>query len=129
MLRTLEQVAKHGIVSEPAPEADDSLRVQDLLQREILDVLGRALCIRHVDAGLVQRVRAGDPRAQQSLLQPRRLGAEVRRQPAAWADMLLVTGPVSAHMEVALRRTYEATPEPKLVVAVGDCARDGGVFR
>ena len=44
------------------------------------------------------------------------------------ADMLLVTGPVSKHMEVALQRTYDATPEPKLVVAIGDCACDGGIF-
>ena len=44
------------------------------------------------------------------------------------ADLLLVTGPVSRNMEMALKRTYEATPEPKLVVAVGDCACDGGVF-
>ena len=44
------------------------------------------------------------------------------------ADMLLVTGPVSRNMEVALRRTYDAVPEPKLVVAVGDCGCDGGIF-
>ncbi len=44
------------------------------------------------------------------------------------ADMLLVTGPVSRHMEVALRRTYEATPDPKLVVAIGDCGCSGGIF-
>jgi Ni,Fe-hydrogenase III small subunit len=42
--------------------------------------------------------------------------------------MLLVTGPVSRHMEVALRRTYDATPDPKLVVAIGDCGCDGGIF-
>ncbi|MBI2318333.1 MAG: NADH-quinone oxidoreductase subunit NuoB, partial [Betaproteobacteria bacterium] len=44
------------------------------------------------------------------------------------ADMLLVTGPVSRNMEVALRRTFEATPDPKLVVAIGDCGCDGGIF-
>jgi len=44
------------------------------------------------------------------------------------ADLLLVTGPVSRNMEMALKRTYEATPEPKLVVAVGDCACNGGIF-
>ena len=44
------------------------------------------------------------------------------------ADLLLVTGPVSRHMEIALKRTYDATPEPKLVVAIGDCACDGGIF-
>src|SRR5467141_5084810 len=44
------------------------------------------------------------------------------------ADMLLVTGPVSRHMEIALKRTYDATPEPKLVVALGDCGCSGGIF-
>ncbi|RPH61226.1 MAG: formate hydrogenlyase, partial [Burkholderiales bacterium] len=44
------------------------------------------------------------------------------------ADMLLVTGPVSRHMELALRRTWEATPEPRLVVAIGDCGCSGGIF-
>ena len=44
------------------------------------------------------------------------------------ADLLLVTGPVSRNMEVALKRTYDATPEPKLVVAIGDCGCDGGIF-
>ncbi len=44
------------------------------------------------------------------------------------ADMLLVTGPVSKHMAIALKRTYEATPDPKLVVAVGDCGCTGGIF-
>ena len=45
------------------------------------------------------------------------------------ADMLLVTGPVTRNMEMALRKTYEATPQPKIVVGVGDCARDGGIFK
>ena len=44
------------------------------------------------------------------------------------ADLLLVTGPVSRHMEIALKRTYDATPEPKFVVALGDCGCDGGIF-
>jgi Ni,Fe-hydrogenase III small subunit len=44
------------------------------------------------------------------------------------ADLLLVTGPVSRHMESALRRTFDATPDPKLVVAIGDCGCDGGIF-
>ena len=45
-----------------------------------------------------------------------------------FADLLLVTGPVAFNMEIALRRTWAATPDPKLVVAVGDCGRDGGIF-
>src|SRR5690606_30126543 len=44
------------------------------------------------------------------------------------ADLLLVTGPVARNMETALRRTYDATPDPKLVVAVGDCGCTGGIF-
>jgi Ni,Fe-hydrogenase III small subunit len=55
------------------------------------------------------------------------LGIKVVASPRH-ADMLLVTGPVSRNMALALRRTFEATPDPKLVVAVGDCGGDGGIF-
>ena len=127
MLRTLKQVARHGIVSEPAPAADDSLRVQARLQREILEVLGRALCIRHVDAGSCNGCELEIHALNNPYYNLEGLGIKFVASPRH-ADMLLVTGPVSAHMEVALRRTYEATPEPKLVVAVGDCAGSGGVF-
>jgi Ni,Fe-hydrogenase III small subunit len=66
-------------------------------------------------------------RAGQSLLQHRGLGIRFVASPRH-ADMLLVTGPVSKHMAIALKRTCDATPDPKLVVAVGDCGCSGGIF-
>jgi Ni,Fe-hydrogenase III small subunit len=73
----------------------------------------------------VQRLRAGATNSPYYNLE--RLGIKFVASPRH-ADLLLVTGPVSRNMEEALRRTYEATPEPKLVVAVGDCGCTGGIF-
>jgi Ni,Fe-hydrogenase III small subunit len=127
MLRTLGQIARHGIVSEPAPRPDDELRVRERLERQILDVLGGALAIRHVDAGSCNACELEIHAVNNPYYN---LEGEAIRFVASprHADMLLVTGPVSAHMELALRRTYDATPDPKLVVAIGDCAAGGGVF-
>jgi Ni,Fe-hydrogenase III small subunit len=127
MLRTLGQIARHGIVSEPPPKPDEALRVREKLERQILEVLGGALAIRHVDAGSCNacelEIHAVNNPYYNLEGESIRFVASPRH-----ADMLLVTGPVSAHMELALRRTYDATPDPKLVVAVGDCAGGGGVF-
>jgi Ni,Fe-hydrogenase III small subunit len=127
MLKTLRKIAAIGIVTEARVAPDESLRVHDELQERILDVLGRALCIRHIDAGSCNgcelEVHAlGNPYYNIE-------GAGIRFVASPrHADMLLVTGPVSVSMEDALRRTYEATPDPKLVVAVGDCGCTGGIF-
>ena len=127
MLKTLHQIASVGIATEPPPQADESLRVREALQARILNVLGRALCIRAVDAGSCN----GCELEIHALNNPRYniegLGIRFVASPRH-ADLLLVTGPVSKHMELALRRTYEATPDPKLVVAVGDCGCTGGIF-
>lgn len=127
MLKTLHQIASVGIATEPPPQADESLRVREALQARILSVLGRALCIRAVDAGSCN----GCELEIHALNNPRYniegLGIRFVASPRH-ADLLLVTGPVSKHMELALRRTYEATPDPKLVVAVGDCGCTGGIF-
>ena len=127
MLKTLQQIAKIGIVSELAPAADDSLRVREALQAEILTVLGRALAIRHIDAGSCNGCELEIHALNNPLYNIEGLGIRLVASPRH-ADLLLVTGPVSRHMEVALRRTYEATPEPKLVVAVGDCGCSGGIY-
>jgi Ni,Fe-hydrogenase III small subunit len=101
--------------------------VVERIHRDILDILGRALTIRQVDAGSCN----GCELEIQALANPyyniEGLGIRFVASPRH-ADMLLVTGPVSRHMEEALRRTFEATPEPKLVVAVGDCGCSGGIF-
>jgi len=116
-----------GIVTEPPPATDESLRVHEALQQRILSVLGRALCIREVDAGSCNGCELEIHALNNPLYNLEGLGIRFVASPRH-ADLLLVTGPVSKHMEVALRRTYEATPDPKLVVAVGDCGCTGGIF-
>ncbi|HXZ60771.1 MAG TPA: hypothetical protein VEG26_11380 [Steroidobacteraceae bacterium] len=127
MLKTLRQIASVGIASEPAPAPDDTLRQREALQARILAVLGRALCVRAVDAGSCNGCELEIHALNNPLYNIEGLGIRFVASPRH-ADLLLVTGPVSRHMELALRRTYEATPDPKLVVAVGDCACTGGIF-
>jgi Ni,Fe-hydrogenase III small subunit len=127
MLKTLRQIASIGIVTEPRPAPDESLRVREPLQEQIRAVLGRALCIRHVDAGSCNGCELEIQALNNPLYNLEGLGIRFVASPRH-ADLLLVTGPVSKHMAVALRRTYEATPEPKLVVALGDCGCTGGIF-
>jgi Ni,Fe-hydrogenase III small subunit len=127
MLKTLRQIASVGIVSEPPPQADEGLRLRDGLHSQIRAVLGRALCIRHIDAGSCNGCELEIHALNNPLYNLEGLGIRFVASPRH-ADLLLVTGPVSKHMEVALRRTYEATPDPKLVVALGDCGCTGGIF-
>jgi Ni,Fe-hydrogenase III small subunit len=127
MLKTLRQIASIGIVSEPAPAADDTLRVREALQADIRSILGRALCIRHVDAGSCNGCELEIQALNNPLYNLEGHGIRFVASPRH-ADLLLVTGPVSKNMVVALRRTYEATPDPKLVVALGDCGCTGGIF-
>src|SRR6185436_2003924 len=127
MLKTLHQIASIGIVTETPPAADDSLQVREGLQEQIRAVLGRALCIRHVDAGSCNGCELEIHALNNPLYNIEGLGIRFVASPRH-ADLLLVTGPVSRHMEIALQRTYRATPDPKLVVAIGDCGCTGGVF-
>ena len=127
MLKTLRQIATIGIATEPPPKPDDSLRVREALEEQIRAVLGRALCIRHIDAGSCNGCELEINALNNPLYNLEGLGIRFVASPRH-ADLLLVTGPVSRHMEAALLRTYEATPEPKLVVALGDCGCTGGVF-
>lgn len=127
MLKTLRQIASIGIVSEPAPPADESLRLREALQDQIRAVLGRALCIRHIDAGSCNGRELEIHALNNPIYNLEGLGIKFVASPRH-ADLLLVTGPVSKNMAVALRRTYEATPDPKLVVALGDCGCTGGIF-
>jgi Ni,Fe-hydrogenase III small subunit len=127
MLKTLRTIASIGIVSELPPPTDESLRVREALQDGIRAVLGRALCIRHVDAGSCNGCELEIHATNSPYYNLERLGIKFVASPRH-ADMLLVTGPVSRHMVTALKRTYEATPDPKLVVAIGDCGCNGGIF-
>jgi Ni,Fe-hydrogenase III small subunit len=127
MLKTLRQICQTGIITEPPPDSDDTLRVTDALQSRILEVLGRALCIRAIDAGSCNGCELEIHALNNPLYNIEGLGIRFVASPRH-ADLLLVTGPVSKHMNVALQRTYAATPDPKLVVAIGDCGCTGGIF-
>ena len=128
MLRILKQIVKTGIKTEAYPQADESMRVtEQRLQRQILDVFGGALAIRMVDAGSCNGCELEIHAVNNAYYNIEGLGIKFVASPRH-ADLLLVTGPVSRHMAEALKRTYDATPDPKLVVAIGDCARDGGIF-
>jgi len=93
----------------------------------VLAILGRALAIRQVDAGSCNGCELEINALDNPYYNLEGLGIRFVASPRH-ADLLLVTGPVSRHMELALARTYDATPAPKLVVAVGDCGCDGGIF-
>ncbi|HEY4969038.1 MAG TPA: NADH-quinone oxidoreductase subunit B family protein [Steroidobacteraceae bacterium] len=127
MLKTLRQIGRVGIITESAPSIDDSLRVADALQSQILAVMGRALCIRAIDAGSCNGCELEIHALNNPLYNLEGLGIRFVASPRH-ADLLLVTGPVAKNMQVALTRTYQATPDPKLVVAVGDCGCTGGIF-
>ena len=128
MYQILKQIAKTGVVTEAAPGADEALRqVAQRLQDAVLRHFGRSLAIRHVDAGSCNGCELEIHACNSPHYNLERLGIRFVASPRH-ADLLLVTGPVSRNMAVALKRTYEATPEPKLVVAVGDCGCSGGIF-
>ena len=128
MYQLLKQIGKIGIVTEPAPQADAALRqIEQRLGDAILKHFGRALAIRHVDAGSCNGCELEIHALNSPYTHPEKLGIKFVASPRH-ADLLLVTGPVSRNMEVALKRTWEATPDPKLVVAIGDCGCTGGIF-
>ncbi|MFI4869079.1 MAG: NADH-quinone oxidoreductase subunit B family protein [Steroidobacterales bacterium] len=127
MWKTLRQIADIGVVTEPAPAPDEALRIRAALRSRIREVLGRALCIREIDAGSCNGCELEIHALNNPIYNVEALGIRFVASPRH-ADLLLVTGPVAKNMEAALRRTYEATPDPKLVVAVGDCGCTGGVF-
>jgi len=128
MYQILKQIIKTGIRTETPPHADEAMRlIEQRLQQEILDVFGGALAIRMVDAGSCNGCELEIHAVNNAYYNIEGLGIKFVASPRH-ADLLLVTGPVSRHMEVALKRTYDATPEPKLVVAVGDCGCGGGIF-
>jgi Ni,Fe-hydrogenase III small subunit len=128
MHKILRRIARVGVVSEPAPAPDPALRaMSQRLDALILQRLGRALAIRHVDAGSCNGCELEIHALGNPYYNLEGLGIKFVASPRH-ADLLLVTGPVSRNMEEALRRTYEAMPAPKLVVAVGDCGCTGGIF-
>lgn len=128
MFQLLKQIAVTGIKTESPPEPDDMLRATvDRLSAEVLDQFAGALTIRHVDAGSCNGCELEINAMHNPYYNLEGLGIRFVASPRH-ADMLLVTGPVSRNMEMALKRTYDAMPEPKLVVVAGNCGCTGGIF-
>lgn len=127
MLKTLKQIARVGRISEPPPPADPSVCAPEMLQSDIWNLFGRALCLRLVDAGSCNGCELELNALSNPYYNLEGLGIRFVASPRH-ADVLLVTGPGGRNMADALRRTYDAMPEPRRVVAIGDCAACGGVF-
>ena len=128
MIPLLKRVFRTGILTEPLPTEQDGLKREvERLNDEILRLLGRALTIREVDAGSCNGCELEIHAVNNPYYNLEGHGIKFVASPRH-ADMLLVTGPVTKNMENALRIAYDCTPDPKLVVAVGDCGCTGGIF-
>ncbi|MCG5075430.1 NADH-quinone oxidoreductase subunit B family protein [Paraburkholderia tagetis] len=111
------------------PQGGDDWRTESQqLHQQILDVLGRALCIRQIDAGSCNGCELEIHALGNPYYNIEGLGIRFVASPRH-ADMLLVTGSLTLNMREAVRLAYEATPAPKLVVAAGECACTGGIFK
>jgi Ni,Fe-hydrogenase III small subunit len=127
MINTLHRMLRTGILTEPRHTATGNTPNLETLQQNLWRILGRALCIRHVDAGSCNACELEIHALNNPYYNLEGIGIKFVASPRH-ADLLLVTGLVSVNMEEALRRTYDAIPDPKLVVAIGDCATCGGIF-
>jgi Ni,Fe-hydrogenase III small subunit len=129
MRRTLFDNLISPPVTIDAPPASDAALAElaSKVDRAARRRLGRSLSIREVDAGSCNGCELEIHALNNAVYDLERFGIRFVASPRH-ADVLLVTGPVTANMREALERTYAATPGPKWVVAVGDCARDGGLF-
>jgi Ni,Fe-hydrogenase III small subunit len=128
MLRQLRAGLRVGIVTEPVAPTRELETIGHRLGEEIQRRFGRSLHIRQVDAGSCNGCELEISGLTGPHYDLERFGLHFVASPRH-ADCLLVTGPVTINMAEPLRRTWEATPDPKFVVAVGDCGRDGGIFR
>ncbi len=129
MRRLMWESLVRGVMTEDAPGSDAAAagELRQALDRAVRRKLGRSLSIRHVDAGSCNGCELEIHALNNAFYDVERFGLRFVASPRH-ADVLLVTGPVTTNMRVALERTYRATPDPKWVVAVGDCGFDGGCF-
>ncbi len=129
MIRILHQIFRTGVVTEPLPMEVEAevCEIGSQLEEAIRRKFRRSLTIRQVDAGSCNGCELEIHAMNNAVYNCERFGIHFTASPR-FADMLLVTGPVSVNMEIALKRVYNATPHPKIVVAVGDCGCDGGIF-
>jgi Ni,Fe-hydrogenase III small subunit len=129
MRKTLLESILHGPVTDAPPAPDDAAMAElaGSVARAARRRLGRSLSIREVDAGSCNACELEINALNNAFYDLERFGLHFVASPRH-ADVLLVTGPVAKNMREALIRTYNATPAPKWVIAVGDCAVDGGLF-
>jgi len=131
-MSTLDQILKQrllkGLATRPIEAAAQFEAVGFELKTAIRKVFKRSLNIRAVDTGSCSLCEAEIIAANNPLYDISRFGVGFVASPRH-ADALLVTGPVSKNMLLALRKTYEAVPDPKFVISLGDCALDGGIFK
>ena len=130
MSKLLRQILGTPVVTEPGAKEEEDQRIE-IFARQVDErarrLLGRSLHIREVDAGSCSGCEIEIGALNNPFYDLERFGLHFVASPRH-ADCLLVTGPVTRNMADPLKRTYEATPDPKLVVAIGDCARDCGIF-
>ncbi|BAE49010.1 NADH-quinone oxidoreductase subunit B family protein [Paramagnetospirillum magneticum] len=117
----------HTMKDAPRPDPNGVEELAEALGRRARARLGRSLSIREVDAGSCNGCELEIHAVNHPIYDLERFGIRFVASPRH-ADVLLVTGPVTRNMEEALRRTVEATPEPRWIVAMGDCGKDGGCF-
>ncbi len=127
-MRLFSKILRVGVVTEPFDDAGEEVELARQVAAKTQKVLGRAVGIRQVDAGSCNGCEVEITGLTSPVYDLERFGLHFVASPRH-ADMLLVTGPVTRNMEVPLRKTYEAAPDPKIVVAVGDCAKTCGVFK
>jgi len=126
---TLLESLTHGPLTEPPPSVSEAALAElaQRVDRAAKARLGRSLSIRAVDAGSCNGCELEIHALNNAFYDLERFGLRFVASPRH-ADVLMVTGPVTKNMREALQRTFDATPDPKWVVAVGRCAADGGVF-
>lgn len=129
MLRILTKIQRIGVITEPVKASDEPAltEIGEQVKAAVGKRFGGSLAIRQVDAGSCNGCELEIHALNNPFYGIERFGVHFVASPRH-ADMLLVTGPVSRNMQTALLRTYEATPDPKLVLAVGDCGANGGEF-
>jgi Ni,Fe-hydrogenase III small subunit len=127
-MRLFSKIWRIGIATEPLLAGDPAaVEIGRALERRVRRLFGRALAIRLVDAGSCNGCELELAGLASPIYDMERFGLHFVASPRH-ADLLLATGPVTRNMEIPLRRTYDAMPSPKFVVAIGDCAKTCGVF-
>src|ERR1700694_4049582 len=125
LLRSL--FARAVTIDRPSPQDEALAELGKALEERARKLFGRSITIREVDAGSCNGCELEIHALNNAVYDVERFGIKFAASPRH-ADVLLVTGPVTHNMRQALERTYAATPDPQWVVALGDCALDGGMF-